>query len=87
MDPMEFGVLDACQEIARRQQEMLPQLAAVLNVPEEQVFYTWAFRRARHRGHLKNAAWAYYPHGFECDLKNTRDGRYLRIDFGPGGDD
>jgi hypothetical protein len=85
MDPVELGVLKACQEFVLRQQEMLPHLAAVLEVPQEQVFYTWALRRAKTRGHLKDTAWSYYPHGFECDLKNSNDGRYLRIDFGPHG--
>lgn len=85
MDPLESGVLEACQEFVFRQQEMLPQLAAVLDVPQQQVFYTWALRRAKTRGQLKDAAWTFSPHGFECDLKNSNDGRYLRIDFGPHG--
>jgi hypothetical protein len=86
MDPLELVVLEACQEFILRQQEMLPHLAAALDVAEEEVFYTWTLRgRAKTRGHLKDAAWTYFPHGFECDLKNTNDGRYLRIDFGPRG--
>jgi hypothetical protein len=85
MDFIEFGVLESCQEFILRQREMLPHLAAALDVPEQQVFYKLVLGGSRNRGHLKDAHWAYYPHGFECDLKNTQDGRYLRIDFGPGG--
>jgi hypothetical protein len=85
MNAIEVGVLEACQEVALRQREMLPQLAAALEVPEDQVFYTWAFRKCRQHGSLDGGDWNYFFHGLECDLNNTADGRHLRIDFGPGG--
>ncbi|MBI1833023.1 MAG: hypothetical protein HYR84_16405 [Planctomycetes bacterium] len=85
MDSLEFNVLEACQEFMHRQQDMLPRLGAALDVPAEHVFYKLVLRGARNRGRLKDEDWSYYPHGYECDLKNIRDGRYLRIDFGPGG--
>lgn len=87
MDFMELGVLEACQEVVSRQHEMLPLLAQSLQVPENQVFYTWAFRRCEQRGsgRLEGAEWAYLFHGLECDLTNVKDGWFLRIDFGPRG--
>lgn len=87
MDAIELGVLEACQEVVSRQREMLPLLAAALEVPEDQVFYTWAFRRCEQRGssRLEGTEWVYRFHGLECDIENVSDGRYLRIDFGPRG--
>lgn len=85
MDFIERGVLEVCQEVVLRQRELLPQLAATLQVPEDQVFYTWAFRRCKQHGRLEGTEWAYFFHGLECDLKNVSDGRFLRIDFGPHG--
>ena len=85
MNPLELRVLEACAEVVRRQHEMLPQLAAALQVPADRVFYTWALRRGIKPGKLADANWNYFFHGYECDLRNDRDGRLLRIDFGPGG--
>ena len=85
MDEIEFGVLVACREYAIRQTEMLPLLAAALGVEETQVFYSWALRRCAQPGKLADRDWAYRFHGLECDLKNQKDGRFLRIDFGPKG--
>jgi hypothetical protein len=85
MDPIELGVLQACHEAVLRQGELLPRLAAALKVPQEQVFYTWAFRKCEQHGSLEGTAWVYFFHGLECDLKNTADGRFVRVDFGPGG--
>jgi hypothetical protein len=83
--PIELDVLEACHEVTLRQKELLPLLAKALQVPESEVFYTWAFRRCEQHGALAGTDWAYFFHGLECDLKNTADGRFLRIDFGPGG--
>lgn len=85
LSPLERGVLEACREAVARQREMLPLLAKPLRVPDEQVFYTWAFRRCQQRGRLEGTDWSYFFHGLECDLRNAADGRFLRIDFGPGG--
>jgi hypothetical protein len=85
MDLIEQGVLEACREIVLRQGEMLPLLAATLQVPEDQVFYTWAFRRCKQHGPLEGTEWTYFFHGLECDLQNGTDGRFLRVDFGPRG--
>src|SRR5688572_23142460 len=83
MDPIELGVLEACREVVHRQHELLPLLAAALNVREEDVFYTWALRQCKQHGALEGTDWWYFFHGMECDLKNKVDGRFLRIDFGP----
>lgn len=81
----ELDVLLACQEGTLRHGEILRLLADALKVPEEQVYYTWAFRKCKQRGNLAGTDWIYYFHGRECDVKNTRDGRFLRFDFGPRG--
>jgi hypothetical protein len=86
MDAIELGVLQACQEVVRRQRELLPLLAAAVGVPEDQVFYTWALRRCPQQpAKLSASGWVAFFHGLECDLKNVADGRFLRIDFGPHG--
>lgn len=85
MDEIEFGFLEACQEYANRQQEMLPLLAAAVGVPASDVFYTWMLHRNFRRGKLANSDWTYFFHGHECDLRNEKDGRCLRVDFGPKG--
>lgn len=85
MDEIEIGVLEACQEYISRQHETLPKLAAALGVEPAQVFYTWALRRCTQPGRLAEADWTYFFHGLECDLRIQKDGRFLRIDFGPKG--
>lgn len=85
MNSIERDVLEVCREMVLRQQEMLPQLATTLQVPADQVFYTWAFRKCKQRGRLEETGWVYFFHGLECDLTNAADGRFLRIDFGPHG--
>jgi hypothetical protein len=81
----EADILQACSEVELHQREMIPVLAAALNVPVEAVFYTWAFRQCSQHGELPGTPWRYFFHGFECDLMNTADGRFLRLDFGPHG--
>src|SRR5262245_37615549 len=85
MDEIEYNFLEACQEYANRQCEMMPQLAAALGMAESQVFYVWMLHHSIRPGTLANADWTYFFHGYECDLKNQNDGRCLRIDFGPKG--
>jgi len=85
MEFPEIDILNAAYEAELRQQEMLPLLASTLNVPAEAVFHTWAFRRCRQHGEVADTSWQYFFHGLECDLKNSADGRFLRLDFGPRG--
>ena len=85
MEFPELDILHACHEAELRQREMLPLLASALGVPAQDVFYSWAFRRCRQHGELPGTSWRYFFHGLECDLKNSADGRFLRLDFGPHG--
>ena len=85
MDSTEISVLEACRELVLRQGELLPLLADAIDVPESEVFHTWALRKCGQRGRLEGTDWAYYFHGLECDLDNESDGRHVRIDFGPKG--
>ncbi len=84
LSPVEIGVLEACQEVVTRQKEVLPLLAKAVGVPEDQVFYTWAFRRCKQSGGIGETGWSHFFHGLECDLRHA-DGRFLRLDFGPKG--
>jgi hypothetical protein len=85
LDSIALGVLKACREVVVRQQEVLPLLAALLDVKENQVFYDWMFRRIDpDPGTIGDTGWSHHFHGFECDLRHA-DGRFLRIDFGPRG--
>lgn len=85
LSAIEYAVLEASWEATERQQEMLPLVARALGVAEEEVFYTWANRRCKQRWTLDDTGWRCYFHGLECDLVNTRDGRQVRLDFGPDG--
>jgi hypothetical protein len=85
---LEYTFLCACQEAVLRQQELVPMLAHSLDVEPNEVFYHWVKPPRPHReqrGKIANTDWKYYFHGYECDLKNAQDGRFLRIDFGPHG--
>ncbi|MDY3559438.1 hypothetical protein R5W23_000431 [Gemmata sp. JC673] len=85
MHANDFDLLTACFEARRRQREMLPLIASALSVPDERVFYTWMAGADRDIEDIPNSPWKFRFHGFECDLRNTDDGRFLRYDFGPGG--
>lgn len=78
-------ILNACAEAESRQLEMLPLLASALSVAPEAVFRTWTLRQCGQSGAVPGSSWRYFFHGLECDLKNAADGRFLRLDFGPGG--
>ena len=82
MDARERAVLEACQEVVQRQHELLPLLAAAIQVREADVFYTWALRKCPQHGDVPETNWRFFFHGLECDLHNKTDGRFLRIDFG-----
>jgi hypothetical protein len=85
LTPLELEVLAACREATLHNHELVPLLAEHLGVSVSEVWYTWAHRRCRQLGTLPGTDWKYFFHGEECDLKNTADGRFLRVDFGPGG--
>lgn len=85
MDSSDLDLLAACFEARRRQREMLPLIAGALGAPEAQAFYDWAIRRRQDADYIPDSPWRFSFHGFECDLRNTADGRFLRYDFGPGG--
>lgn len=81
----EFGFLQACNEVVSCQQELIPVLAASLGISPWEVFYLWAmFPNCEQTGEIKGTGWTYFFHGLECDLKH-QDGRFIRVDFGPGG--
>jgi len=82
---IQYAFLCACQEVVLRQSELVPALARTLRVAPQEVFYHWAMPpRCRQTGTIAGSSWRFFFHGLECDLKNP-DGRFLRVDFGPGG--
>jgi hypothetical protein len=84
MNDLALQFLAACEQSIQYRQPLLDELAASLNVQPNELYYQWVEHRWRH-GSFGNCECGYYFHGYECDLRNTRDGRFLRVDFGPGG--
>jgi hypothetical protein len=83
-DALTIQLLQACQDLVARQNEFLPYLADEFQVRPSELLYLWAGRKIEQYGKLAEG-WVYFFHGWECDLKNEDDGRFLRVDFGPGG--
>ncbi|MBM7845419.1 DUF6896 domain-containing protein [Herpetosiphon giganteus] len=76
--------LAACRESVQRQVELISLLAASWNMQPHEVYYNWRSQRAQ-SGMIADTAWRYFLHGLECDISNQEDGRFVRIEFGPGG--
>ena len=85
MNSTHFLVLNACAEAITRQQELLSLTASHLNLPASQILYEWGNGKFKQWGNLNRGEWSYLFHGMGCDFKNTIDGRFLRVDFGPHG--
>lgn len=84
MDDLTFEYLMACDLSIQYRQPLLVELATSLAVRSEDLYYE-RFQRGWRPGWFRDGEWRYFFHGFECDLRNTKDGRFLRIDFGPAG--
>lgn len=90
LSPAEYGVLECCREVTVRNRELLPLLAEAVGVAPGEVFAAWTMNRKQlldrcgQHGRLGDTGWGFFFHGAECDLSHS-DGRFLRIDFGPGG--
>ena len=85
MGELELQFLIACHESVARRRPLIADLAALLDVRTDEVFYLWAERRCKQSGSFRGGEWTYFFHGYECDLRHANDGRFLRIDFGPHG--
>lgn len=77
--------LAACQEAVVRQQEVVPLLAKALGVDPREIFYRWMECELPQVGVFAAGEWRYFFHGNECNLYHLKDGRCLRVDFGPQG--
>ncbi|WP_110520037.1 DUF6896 domain-containing protein [Herpetosiphon llansteffanensis] len=84
MDSINHQLLAACRESVQRQVELISLLAASWNMQPNDVYYNWRSQRTQ-SGMIAGTAWRYFFHGLECDMSNQQDGRFVRIEFGPGG--
>jgi hypothetical protein len=84
MDDLVVQCLVACDQSIQYRQPLLAELASSLHVQPAELYYQWVEQRWRH-GAFRDGEWQYFFHGVECDLRNPKDGRFLRIDFGPRG--
>jgi hypothetical protein len=85
MKQIHLLVLKACAEAISHQQELLSLMASRLNLSASQILYEWGNGKFKQWGTLRNGEWSYLFHGMDCDLMNTLDGRFLRVNFGPKG--
>ena len=76
--------LQAASNVVKTNREILTLLAQKLDVKTKEIFYLWAKRKIEQIGEFDGGEWRYFFHGLECDVIN-KDGRFLRIDFGPKG--
>ena len=78
--------LHACHSVTAYQQMLIPTLAQQLGFPVDQILCSWLEHKLPVSGLFgPEDGWEYHFHGFECDLQNVTDGRFLRVDFGPSG--
>ncbi|MBN2531822.1 MAG: hypothetical protein JXB88_02960 [Spirochaetales bacterium] len=81
----EISFLKACGQVVAYQLDLVPALATSLGTVSEDVFYSWVMQpRCEQSGTISGTGWEYFFHGYECDLYHS-DGRFIRVDFGPGG--
>lgn len=85
---LERQFLAAATELAQRQRELTSLVAQAVGVDP---FEYWILRRFRdgqspkQAGRTRDGQWSFYFHGMEFDICHLRDGREVRVDFGPGG--
>jgi hypothetical protein len=77
-------LLTACQESVGHQIALIAQLAAAWQLAPADVYYHWCMHRPQ-AATLYGTPWRYFFHGTECDMTHQGDGRFVRIEFGPGG--
>jgi len=88
LSPHEADCLRAMAELARRQHEIEPLIAATLG---RSAFDYWIVGDGRDDPALARldltvtGEWRFRFHGLEVDAAHAVDGRSVRIDFGPGG--
>lgn len=87
---LDIMVLSASAELLERQQELLPSVTRALGMAPYDYWITQRYHRSspqcgplQQSGKTVDAEWKWFFHGLECDIKNMRDGRFVRIDFGP----
>ena len=88
MTDLELQFLSAAVELVARQQELIPLVAQAIGLDP---FEYWILGRRRDDPELDaidrtpDGEWGFRFHGLELDIENLRDGRGVRVDFGPRG--
>ena len=88
MTEFECQFLSAAVELVARQRELIPLVAQAIGIDP---FEYWILGRRRDDPGLDainrtaDGEWGFHFHGLEFDIKNLRDGRRVRVDFGPRG--
>jgi hypothetical protein len=85
LGPLHRDLLAACREFTTEQQSLARSLAETFGVASGTLYYHWMLERPEAWGAFQGGKWRYFFHGVECDLLCLADGRFLRIEFGPGG--
>lgn len=88
MTELEMQFLAAAVELVTRQQELIPLVAQAIGIDP---FEYWIHGHRRADPDLdaisrtSDGEWTFRFHGLEFDIKSLRDGRSVRVDFGPRG--
>ncbi|WP_372364961.1 hypothetical protein [Candidatus Uabimicrobium sp. HlEnr_7] len=87
----EYNFLCACKHVVDYQQEVFPLIAADLKNTINVGYYEWMSLYPgvgfNFDGIItwQEEEWRYWFHSSECSVENIKDGRHIRIDFGPKG--
>ncbi|MCX4024707.1 hypothetical protein H0A36_09605 [Endozoicomonas sp. SM1973] len=79
------STLAALDYYTHTKQVIIKDLSEVLGCEQDDIFYSWCFRKFKQHGELVKLDYIYFFHGYECDIRSKDKSQYIRIDFGPGG--
>ncbi len=85
INTVELNLLSTCQQSIEVKKNLIRRLAKTLSLEPQHLFYQWLLGKIPQHGYLLDRKWKYFFHGFECDLRQTATGQFIRIEFGPGG--
>lgn len=77
--------LHAAKELVDRQQTLLQKMETKLAVSPYDYWIRRGDQQREQDGTFDNEDWEWFFHGMECDITNLKDGRFVRVEFGPRG--